>query len=192
MPASPRWRHRRAALGEFVALLPWLVAVLVVNAVVGWWAGLVVLGLVIAAATIRLAVTGSSRALRKAGISYVRLGTRQPPERWRLVVYRLAPVVLLVPVVAVATTGSNLFFVLLLAYLAMWVVGFRRALRHGRDLDPMLALAGLDVWWDGDPPTPSETSEPPAAAPPQPTPPAPATPAPAPRRARPGRRSPLR
>ncbi len=192
MPVSPRWRHRKAALREFAALLPWLVVVLVANAVVGWWLGLVVLGLIIAVATIRLAVTGSSRAMRKAGITYVRLGTREPPERWRLVIYRLAPVVLLVPVVAVATTGSNVFLVLLLAYVAMWVVGFRRALRHGRDLDPMLALAGLDVWWAGDPPTPSGTSEPPTAAPPRPTPAAPATPGRVPRRARTGRRSPLR
>ena len=193
MPASPRWRFRKAALREFAALLPWLVAVLVAKAVVGWWASLLLLGVVILVATARLAVTGSSPALRKAGITLVRLGTGDRPERWRLVVYRLAPVVLLVPLVAISTTGSStLFLIAFAAYIAMWVVGFRRALRHGNDLDPMLALAGLDVWWAGDPPTPSGTSGPPAAAPPPPTPAAPATPARAPRRTRPGRRSPLR
>jgi hypothetical protein len=115
VPASPRWRYRKAALREFAALLPWLVAVLVANSVVGWWAGLVVLGVVILAATARLALTGTSPALRKAGITYVRLGTGDRPERWRLVVYRLAPVVLLVPVVAISTTGSSIFFVALAA-----------------------------------------------------------------------------
>jgi len=188
VPASPRWRFRKAALREFGALVPWLVAVLVANSVLGWWAGFLLLGVVILVATIRLAVTGSSPALRKAGITFVRLGTRDRPERWRLVVYRLAPVVLLVPLVAVSTTGSNLFFVALAAYVAMWVVGFRRAVRHGRDLDPMLALAGLDVWWAEDPPTPTGTSEPPAPVPPPPTPAAPATPAPARRPGTRGRR----
>jgi hypothetical protein len=188
VPASPRWRYRKAALREFAALLPWLVAVLIANSVVGWWAGLAVLGVVILAATARLALTGTSPAVRRAGIAYVRLGTGDRPERWRLVAYRLAPVVLLVPVVAIATTGSNLFFVAAAAYFAMWVAGFRRARRHGPDLDPMLALFGLDVWWAGDPPTPSGTSEPPAAVPPPPMPAAPATPAPAPRRGWPGRR----
>jgi hypothetical protein len=189
VPASPRWRFRKAALREFAALLPWLVAVLVANAVVGWWAGILILGAVIVVATARLALTRSSPALRRAGIRIVRLGTGGEPERWRLVVYRLAPVVLLVPLVAISTTGSNLFFVALAAYVAMWIAGFRRATRHGRDLDPMLALAGLDVAWAGAPPTPSGTSEPPAPAPPPPTPAAPATPGPAPRRGRPGRRS---
>jgi hypothetical protein len=170
------------------ALVPWLVAVLVANIVVGRWAGYVVLAVVIVGTTTRLAVTGSSPALRRAGITYVRLGTGDRPERWRLVLYRLAPVVLLVPVVAISTTGSNLFFVAVAAYLAMWVAGFRKARRYGTDLDPMLALAGLDVWWAGEPPTPSGTSEPPAAVPPPPTPAAPATPAPEPRRGRPRRR----
>jgi hypothetical protein len=188
VPASPRWRFRKAALREFAALLPWLVAVLVANVVVGRWAGLLLLSLVIAAATARLALTGSSPALRRAGIRIVRLGTGDPPERWRLVVFRLAPVVLLVAVVSVSTSGPILFFPALGAYVAMWIAGFRRAMRHGRDLDPMLALAGLDVAWAGAPPTPSGTSEPPAAAPAPPTPPAPATPGPAPRRGRPGRR----
>ena len=191
--AGPRWRFRKAALREFAALLPWLVAVLVANAVVGWWAGFLLLGVVILVATTRLAVTGSSPALRRAGIKIVRLGTGERPERWRLVVYRLAPVVLLVPLVAVSTTGSSLLFlVAAVAYSAMWIAGLAKALRHGSGLDPMLALAGLDVDWVGDPPTPSGTSEPPAAAPPAPTPAAPPTPARGLRRARPGRRSPLR
>jgi hypothetical protein len=188
VPASPRWRFRKAALREFAALLPWLVVVLVANAVIGWGAGLAVLGVVIVAATVRLAVTGTNPALRKAGIAFVRLGTRNRPERWRLVVYRLAPVVLLVPVVAVMTTGSNLFLVALAAYVGMWVAGFVKARRHGPDLDPLMALAGLDVWWIDGPPTPSGTSGPPAQAPPRPTPAAPATPGPAPRRGRRGRR----
>jgi hypothetical protein len=187
VPASPRWRFRKAALREFAALLPWLVVVLVVNSVVGWWAGFVVLGLIIVVATARLAVTGSSPALRRAGITYVRLGTGDRPERWRLVVFRLAPVVLLVPLVAVSTTGSSVFYVALAAYVAMWVAGLWKARRHGPDLDPMLALAGLDVWWAGDPPTPSGTSGPPAPAPPPPSPTAPATPAPAPPPVRPAR-----
>jgi len=170
------------------ALVPWLVAVLVANIVVGRWAGYVVLAVVIVGTTTRLAVTGSSPALRKAGITYVRLGTGDRPERWRLVVYRLAPVVLLVPVVAISTTGSNIFYVAAAAYVAMWVLGFRKARRFGPDLDPMLALAGLDVAWAGDPPTPSGTSGPPPPAPAPPTPAGPARPARAPRRGWPGRR----
>src|SRR5918997_2331123 len=121
MPASPRWRFRKAALREFAALLPWLVAVIVVNLVVGRWAAFALLGLLIVVATARLAVTGSSPALRRAGITYVRLGTRERPERWRLVVFRLAPVVLLVPLAAISAAGSNLVYVALAAYLAMWV-----------------------------------------------------------------------
>jgi hypothetical protein len=187
VPASPRWRFRKAALREFAALLPWLVVVLVVNSVVAWWAGFVVLGVIIVVSTIRLAVTGSSPALRRAGITYVRLGTGDRPERWRLVVFRLAPVVLLVPLVAVSTTGSNVFFFALAAYVAMWVAGFWKARRHGPDLDPMMALAGLDVWWAGEPPTPSGTSGRPAPVPPAPSPTAPATPAPEPPPVRPAR-----
>src|SRR5918997_992656 len=171
MPASPRWRFRKAALREFAALLPWLVAVIVVNLVVGRWAAFALLGLLIVVATVRLAVTGSSPALRRAGITYVRLGTRGRPERWRLVVFRLAPVVLLVPLIAASTTGSPIVFVVALAaYVALWLAGFVKARRFGPDLDPMMALAGLDVWWLDGPPTPSGTSEPPAPASPPPTP----------------------
>lgn len=189
MPAGPRWRFRKAALREFAALLPWLVAVIVVNVVVGRWAAFGLLGLLVVVATVRLAVTGSSPALRRAGITYVRLGTRSRPERWRLVLFRLAPIVLLVPLIAASTAGSNLVFVVALAaYAGMWVAGFVKARRHGPDLDPMMALAGLDVWWLDGPPTPNGTNEPPAAAPPPPTPAGPATPDPAPRRGRRGRR----
>lgn len=187
MPASPRWRFRKAALREFAALLPWLVAVIVVDVVVARWAAFALLGLVITVATARLAITRSSPALRRAGITYVRLGTGERPERWRLVVFRLAPVVLLVPLAAISATGSNLVYVALVAYVAMWVVGFVKARRYGPDLDPMMALAGLDVWWAGAPPTPSGTSGPPAPAPPAPNPSAPATPAPAPPPVRPAR-----
>jgi hypothetical protein len=186
VPASPRWRFRKAALREFAALLPWLVAVIVVDVVFARWAAFALLGLVIAVATARLAITRSSPALRRAGITYVRLGTGERPERWRLVVFRLAPVVLLVPIVAISATGSNLTYVALAAYVAMWVAGFWKARRHGSDLDPMLALAGLDVWWTDGPPTPSGTSAPPAPAPPPPMPATPATPAPAPPPASPG------
>jgi hypothetical protein len=189
MAAGPRWRFRKAALREFAALLPWLVVVIVVNALVGRWVAFGLLGLVIAVATVRLAVTGSSPAIRRAGITYVRLGTGDRPERWRLVVFRLAPVVLLLPLIAASTTGSNVFFFLALAaYVGMWVAGFVKARRFGPDLDPMMALAGLDVWWAGDPPTPNGTNGPPAPARPEPTPAAPATPDPAPRRGRRGRR----
>jgi hypothetical protein len=187
--AGPRWRFRKAALREFAALLPWLVAVVVVNVVVGRWAAFGLLGLVIAVATVRLAVTGSSPALRRAGITYVRLGTGGRPERWRLVVFRLAPVVLLVPLIAASATGTSaLFYVALVAYVGMWVAGFVKARGHGPDLDPMMALAGLDVWWIDGEPTPNGTSGPPGPEPPPPTPAAPATPEPAPRRGRRGRR----
>lgn len=189
MPAGPRWRFRKASLREFAALLPWLVAVVVVNAVVGSWAAFALLGVVILVATVRLALTGTTPALRRAGITYVRLGTGSPPERWRLVVFRLAPIVLLVPLIAASNAGSNVLLAgAFAAYLGMWVAGFVKARRFGPDLDPMMALAGLDVWWAGDPPTPSGTTGPPAAAPPRPTPAAPATPDPAPRRGRRGLR----
>ena len=171
MPAGPRWRFRKASLREFAALLPWLVAVVVLNVVVGPWAAFALLGLVIAVATIRLAVAGSSPALRRAGITYVKLGTHDRPDRWRLIVFRLAPIVLLVPLIAASNTGSTTAFVVALAaYAALWVAGFVKARRHGPDLDPMMALAGLDVWWIDGPPTPNGTSGPPAAAPPPPTP----------------------
>jgi hypothetical protein len=171
VPAGPRWRFRKASLREFAALLPWLVAVIVVNVVAGPWAAFALLGLIVVVATVRLAVTGSSAALRRAGITYVRLGTRSRPARWRLVVFRLAPVVLLVPLIAASNTGSTTVFVVALAaYVALWVAGFVKARRHGPDLDPMMALAGLDVWWIDGPPTPNGTSGPPAAAPPPPTP----------------------
>jgi hypothetical protein len=187
--AGPRWRFRKAALREFAALLPWLVVVIVVNALVGRWAAFGLLGLVIAVATVRLAITGSSPALRRAGITYVRLGTGGRPERWRLVVYRLAPVVLLLPLIAASAGGTTvLFYAALAAYVALWVAGFVKARRYGPDLDPMMALAGLDVWWIDGAPTPNGTSGPPAPAPPTPTPAAPATPDPAPRRGRRGRR----
>jgi hypothetical protein len=189
VPAGPRWRFRKASLREFAALLPWLVAVVVVDVVVGRRAAFGLLGLLVVVATVRLAVTGSSPALRRAGITYVRLGTRARPARWRLVVFRLGPVVLLVPLIAASTWGSAVVFaVALAAYVGLWVAGFVKARRHGPDLDPMLALAGLDVWWLDGPPTPSGTSGPPAPAPPPPTPAAPATPDPAPRRGRRGRR----
>jgi hypothetical protein len=181
--ASPRWRYRRVALRELGALLPWLVLVLVANIVVGRWAGFVVLGIIIVVSTVGLAVTGSSRALRRAGLTFVRLGTGGRPEPWRLVCFRLTPAVLAVPLVAASTTGSSAFYyVSVAAYLGMWVVGLRRAARYGRGLDPMLALTGLDVTWSTAPPTPSGTSGPPAQAPPPPTPAAPATLARAPRR----------
>jgi hypothetical protein len=189
VPAGPRWRFRKASLREFAALLPWLIAVIAVDVVVGRWAAFALLGLVIAVATIRLAVTGSSSALRRAGIAYVKLGTRDRPERWRLVVFRLAPIVLLVPLIAASESGSNLTLgVALVAYLGLWVAGFVKARRHGPDLDPMMALAGLDVWWIDGAPTPNGTNGPPGPAPPPPTPTAPATPDPAPRRGRRGRR----
>ena len=181
MPASPRWRFRRAALREVGALLPWLLLVLIANVVVGRWAGFVVLGLLIVVSTVWLGVTGSSRALRREGIAFVRLGRGGRPERWRLVLLRLTPAVLVVPLVAASTTGSRIFYVAGVVYLAMWVAGLRRAARHGRGLDPFVALAGLDVAWADGRPTPSGTSGPPAPGPPPPTPPAPTTPAPAPR-----------
>ena len=174
MPASPRWRFRRAALRELGALLPWLLLVLIANVVVGRWAGFVVLGLVIVVSAVWIGVTRSSHALRREGIAFVRLGRRGRPERWRLVLLRLTPAVLGVPLVAASTTGSSVLYVGVAVYLVMWVA------RHGRELDPMLALLGLDVAWVVEAATPTGTSGPPAPGPPPPTPAAPATPAPEP------------
>jgi hypothetical protein len=189
VPASPRWRFRRVALREFGALLPWLVLVLVATVAVGRWAGFVVLGGIVVVSAAWLAVTGSSRALRRAGLTFVRLGTGGRPERWRLVFFRLSPAVLVVPLLVASATGSGaLVFVAVGAYVVLWVVGLRRATRHGRGLDPMLALAGLDVAWADGPPTPSGTSGPRAPGRPPPTPAAPPTPAPAPRPGTPERR----
>ncbi len=166
MPASPRWRFRRVALHELAALLPWLVLVLVANVVVGRWAGFAVLGVIIAVSITWLAVTGSSRALRRAGLAYVRLGTGGRPERWRLVLFRLTPAVLVVPLLIASATGWSVLYASVAVYLAMWVIGLRRAARHGRGLDPMLALAGLDVVWSEGRRGGSGTSGPPAPAPP--------------------------
>jgi hypothetical protein len=177
VPASPRWRFRRAALRELGALLPWLLLVLIANVVVGRWAGFVVLGLVIVVSAVWIGVTRSSHALRREGIAFVRLGRRGRPERWRLVLLRLTPAVLVVPLVAASTTGSSVLYVGVAVYLVMWVAGLRRAARHGRELDPMLALLGLDVAWVVEAATPTGTSGPPAPGPPPPTPAAPATPA---------------
>ena len=187
-PASldtPRRRLRRAERREFALLLPWLAAVVAATVWFGRWAGIALLVAVVGLHVTRLTVTGTSPALRRVGVRYVRLGTGAPPERWRLVLFRVGPPALLLPVAAVSQTGSNLVYVVLAGYVAFWVAAYWRTRRHGPDLDPMMALAGLDVWWDGDAPTASGTTGPPAPAPPPPTPPAPATPAPAPTPGRP-------
>jgi hypothetical protein len=119
----------------------------------------------------------------------VRLGTGAVPERWRLVVPQLWPLIYVAALFVALETEPNAYIIVVVAYLALLAAGWWRAKRAGHaDVEPMTALAGLDVWWAGDPPTPSGTTAPPAPAPPPPTPPAPATPAPGPRRGWPGRR----
>ncbi len=183
---TPRRRLRRATWREFAVLLPWLAGVVAVTVWFGRGAGFVALAVLVGAQMARLAVTGTSPAVRRAGIRFVRLGTGAPPERWRLVAHRLTPLALVLVLAAVSETGSNLVVAVVLgAYLAFWANAFFTARGHGADLDPMMALVGLDVWWDGAPPTPSGTTGPPPPAPPPPTPGARATPGPAPPPARP-------
>ena len=153
-PDTPRRRARRATLREVPVLLAWLVAVVVVAVVVDRWAGVALLFVGVGVSTVRVARTGATGAMRRAGIRYVRLGTGADPEPWRLALHRAGPVLVLGGVLALSRTGSGAFFVVFLAYMALIVVGSVKAARHGPDLEPMLALAGLDVWWAGDPPTP--------------------------------------
>ena len=154
-PDTPRRRARRATLREVPVLLAWLAAVVVLAVVVDRWAGVALLLGGVGVTTVRVVQTGATGAMRRAGIRYVRLGTGADPERWRLVLHRAGPVLVVGAILALSRTGSGAFLVVFFAYMALIVAGSVKAARHGSDLEPMLALAGLDVWWAGGLPAPA-------------------------------------
>ena len=184
---TPRRRFGRAQLRDVALLLPWIAVLIAASVLVGRWAAWAALAAVLAVRAARLAATRTTSSMRRAGIHFVRLGTGDRPEAWRLVLYQLGPFVAFGAFLVAGRSVPWAFPVAAVAYLAIAVWAERRARRRGLDAEGTMALAGLDVWWAGDPPTPSGTTGPPAPALPPPTPPGPARPGPAPRRARPGR-----
>jgi len=173
---------------DLLFIVPLVAAAIAASVVAGRWGALAVLAVAVLGRTASVAMTGASSSMRRLGIRFVRAGTREVPERWRLVAHQLGPFLLVGVLLVVGGTAPAAFPVALAAYLVVLMAGWWRGRRLGVEVDPVLALAGLDVWWAGDPPTPSGTSGRPAPEPPPPTPAAPATPAPARRRGRRGRR----
>ena len=186
---TPRRRLSRASRRDLLFIVPVLAALIAAGVLVGRWGAFAVLAAVVLVRTAMVTRTGATPSMRRLGISYVRLGTGAVPERWRLVAHQLGPLIYVAALFVALETDPGAPVIVAVAYLLLLAAGWWRAKRAGHaDVEPMMALAGLDVWWAGDPPTPSGTSEPPAPAPPPPIPGAPPTPAPAPRRGWPGPR----
>ena len=182
---TPRRRFSRAQLRDVGLLLPWIVVLIAAAVLLGRWAGWVLLAGVLFVRAARLGATRTTSSMRRAGIRFVRLGTGGRPEPWRLVLHQLVPFLVFGVLLAVSGSLPFVFPVAAVLYLGIAVWAERRARRRGLDVEGALALVGLDVWWAGEPPTPSGTSGPPGPAPPPPSPAAPATPAPAPPPVRP-------
>jgi hypothetical protein len=175
---TPQRHVGRAGLNDLVLMLPLVVLAVVGGVLVG---RVVALPLLVAAVLIRPAMivaTGSTPGLRRQRIRVIQAGDRSPAW-WRPFLWHVAPFLLLAPIWLLA--GSPLWPLGFVPYVAFYGVAWWRARARGPGTDPLLAMAGLDVAWAGEPPTPSGTSERPAPAPAPPTSPA---------RARPGQARP--
>jgi hypothetical protein len=182
---TPRRHLGRAGFRDLLLLLPLVVAAIVAGVAVGRSAALPLLAAAILVRPVLFVTTGTTPGLRREGITLIRAGGGNPAW-WRPFLWHVLPFLLLVPFWFL--DGTDLQLLGFVPFVGVYVIGWWRGRGRGLDSDPLLTLAGLDVWWAGDPPTPSGTTAPPAPAPPPPTPPAPATPAPGPRRGWPGRR----